>query len=157
MPPTPLLDLSALDLSRVVCDLDEVRKTNRQRFEMEQISGILHLDPENCRAVAFRDIRSDEWWCRGHLPDRPLFPGVLMLEAAAQASSFLITRALKTDRFIGFAGLESVRFRGIVVPPARMLIVTVGKRIDLRRSEVDFQGFVQGKMVLEGTLIGMFV
>lgn len=157
MPPTPLVDLSQIDVNRVQCGIDEVRKTNLQRFEMEQISGVLRLDVENRVVVAYRDVKPDEWWCRGHVPGRPLMPGVLMLEAAAQTSSLLITRALRTDRFLGFAGLDNVRFRGSVVPPAKLLIAAVGKKIDMRRSEVDFQGFLDGKIIFEGTLIGMFV
>ena len=157
MPPPPLIDLAQLDLSRVLYEMPEVRSTNLQRFEMEQISGIVHMDLEKAVVVAYRDVKPDEWWCRGHVPGRPLLPGVLMLEAAAQTSSFLITRKLNTDRFIGFAGLDNVRFRGAVVPPARIFIASVGRKIDMRRSEVDFQGFLDGKMIFEGTLIGMFL
>src|SRR4051812_26554446 len=109
MPSAPLLDLDTLDLDHVEYGIDEIRKCNPQRFEMEQLSGIIRLLPAERAVVAFRDVRADEFWVRGHIPGRPLFPGVLMLEAAAQMSSFVIHHVLHDPRFLGFGGVEDVR------------------------------------------------
>jgi len=155
MPPKPLVDLNALDLSRVVVGPDEIRRVNPQRYEMEHLDGILHLDLENGLAVGFKDVREGEFWVRGHIPGRPLLPGVLMCEAAAQLCSFFYKKVIAMDRFLGFGGMEEVKFRGAVVPSNRLILVA--KSVDLRPRRAVFacQGFVNGAMVYEGTIIGM--
>jgi 3-hydroxyacyl-[acyl-carrier-protein] dehydratase len=146
MPSPPLLDLKT-----------EIRKTNPQRFEMEQLSGIIRYHQEENYVVAFRDVKADEWWCRGHIPGRPLFPGVLMMEAAAQMASWVICQRIKSDKFLGFGGVEGVRFRGTVEPPCRIILVGRGEKIDPRRSVIAVQSFVNDRMVFEGKIIGMFI
>lgn len=88
MPPPAHFDLANLDLSRVVADQDAIRKVNLQRFEMEQLTAIVHIDRDNHVIVGYKDVRPDEFWVRGHMPNYPLLPGVLMCEAAAQLCSY---------------------------------------------------------------------
>jgi len=155
MPPKPLVELESLDLSNVVAGPDEIRRCNPHRFEMELLEGVLHLDLEQGVAVGYKDVRDDEFWVRGHVPGRPLLPGVLMCEAAAQLSSFVYHQVVQTDRFLGFGGMENVKFRGQVVPGDRLILVA--KKVDLkpRRAVFECQAFVRGAMVYEGTVIGM--
>ncbi len=156
--PTPLLvDLSAIDASQVLYTIEDVRRMNPQRFEMEQLDGILHADIDKATVVGYKDIRDNEFWVRGHVPGRPLFPGVLMLEAAAQLCSFLYKKALPQDpdRFLGFAGIEGVKFRGAVVPGDRLMLMATGTELRPRRATFQTQGAVNGRLVFEATIIGM--
>ncbi len=155
MPPKPLVDLSAIDLSRVVADKEEIRRHNAQRYEMEQLDGIIHLDVEEGVAVGFKDVRGDEFWARGHIPGRPLFPGVLMCEAAAQLCSFYFQKAAKLARFIGFGGMEGVKFRREVVPGDRLILIAKEVDVRPRRATLSCQGFVGDNMVFEATIVGM--
>ena len=88
MPPAPLVDPAAIDTSRVLVDREGIGRCNPQRFEMEQLTAIVHLDLENKLVIGYKDVKPDEFWVRGHMPDYPLMPGVLICEAAAQLSSF---------------------------------------------------------------------
>ena len=64
---------------------------------------------------------------RGHMPGYPLLPGVLMCEAAAQlCSCYIVTSGLLEGDFIGFGGMENVRFRGPVRPGDRLVLVGKG-------------------------------
>jgi 3-hydroxyacyl-[acyl-carrier-protein] dehydratase len=155
MPPKPLVDLSALDLSRVIAGPDEIRRHNPQRYEMEHLNGILHLDLTGGLAVGLKDVRQDEFWVRGHIPGRPLLPGVIICEAAAQLCSFYYKKAIAMDRFLGFGGMEGVKFRGAVVPGNRLILVAKAVDVRPRRAVFDCQGFVNGTLVYEGTIIGM--
>ena len=75
---------------------------------------------------------------RGHMPDYPLLPGVLMCEAAAQLCSYyVVTQGLLQGDFIGFGGMENVRFRGTVRPGDRLVLV--GKGIAHSSSANDLQ------------------
>ena len=83
MPPQAHFDLATLP-GQVLADQDAIRRCNPQRFEMEQLDAIVHLDTEASIIVGYKDVRHDEFWVRGHMPGYPLMPGVLMCEAAAQ-------------------------------------------------------------------------
>jgi 3-hydroxyacyl-[acyl-carrier-protein] dehydratase len=156
MPPEAHFDLGHVDFGRVVADLDAIRRVNPQRFEMEQLTAIVHMDPEQRLIVGYKDVRPDEFWVRGHMPGYPLMPGVLMCEAAAQLCSYYtVTQGLLQGDFIGFAGMEDVRFRGVVRPGDRLVLAGKGVRLDRRRTIFDVQGFVASTMVFHANVIGV--
>src|SRR3990167_1013840 len=84
MPQDILIDLSTLDLNKSIVDIETIRSIIPHRYEMEQLSGIVKFDPEQGIIVGYKDVSLNEFWVRGHIPGRPLMPGVIMLEAAAQ-------------------------------------------------------------------------
>jgi 3-hydroxyacyl-[acyl-carrier-protein] dehydratase len=150
------MDPTSLDLNQVVVDLEGIRKINAQRFEMEQLHAIVHMDTEKHIIVGYKDVRSDEFWVRGHFPGYPLLPGVLMCEAAAQLCSFYsTTHGLSQGDFIGFGGLENIRFRGQVRPGDRLLLIGKATKLHRRQTVFNVQGFVGAKLVFEGTIIGV--
>lgn len=155
MAPALLVDLEKLDLDRVVMPIEEIRKYNPHRYEMEQLSGVIHHDRETGRIVAFKDVRDDEFWVRGHIPGRPLMPGVLMIEAAAQMCSLYYKVVQQDPRFLGFGGVDAVKFRGQVVPGDRLFLL--GRAVDIRnrRAVFDTQGVVAGRLVFEARITGM--
>jgi len=106
-------------------------------------------------AVAWRDVRDDEFWVPGHIPGRPLFPGVLMIEAAAQLASFMVLRRLPDHDFLGFAGVDDVKFRGQVVPGDRLYVLMEQTEFRRRRCICNTQGLVRGEIVFEATITGM--
>ena len=155
MAPPLVVDLSKIDLGRVVMSIDEIRQYNPHRYEMEQLTGVIHLDAAAGQIVAFRDVRPDEFWVRGHIPGRPLLPGVLMIEAAAQMSSLYYKKVQQDPRFLGFGGVEGVKFRGQVVPGDRLLLLGRAVEIRSRRAVFDTQGVVDDRLVFEARITGM--
>lgn len=152
----PLIDVSTLDPHSVIVPQEEVRKFNQQRFEMEQLDGLIYFDPEARLAVGVRHVKEDEFWVRGHVPGRPLLPGVLLVEAAAQLCSWIYRKALAPDDdgFMGFAGLEDVRFMGMVVPGDTLVLVARPRRARPRLAIFETQAFVGTKLVFEGVVKG---
>jgi 3-hydroxyacyl-[acyl-carrier-protein] dehydratase len=156
MPPELHFDPSSLDFSRVVADREAIRRVNPQRFEMEQLNAIVHLDRENNLVVGYKDVRDDEFWVRGHMPGYPLMPGVLMCEAAAQLCSFyVVTIGLLQGDFVGFGGLENVKFRGVVRPGDRLVLVGKGVRLHRRQTIFNVQGLVGSTMVFHADVVGV--
>jgi 3-hydroxyacyl-[acyl-carrier-protein] dehydratase len=155
MPPPVILDPSRLDFSRLLADRDEILRVNPHRHEFALLDGIVYCDPESCVFAGYHDVRADAWWVRGHIPGRPLFPGVLMIEVAAQLASYLTQHLLGTEGFVGFAGVDKVKFRGTVTPPARFVIVGRGTQVKRRRIVCETQGFIEDTMVFEAEITGM--
>jgi 3-hydroxyacyl-[acyl-carrier-protein] dehydratase len=73
-----ILDFSEYDLNHVVSNIEEIRRYNPQRFEMEQLSAIVFEDSARAICVGYKDLKQDEFWTRGHMPGMPLMPGVIM-------------------------------------------------------------------------------
>jgi 3-hydroxyacyl-[acyl-carrier-protein] dehydratase len=106
--------------------------------------------------VGYKDVRFDEFWVRGHMPGYPLMPGVLMCEAAAQlVSYFIISQHVIAGDFLGFGGLENVRFRSPVHPGARLVLIGKALRVNRRQTTFNVQGFIGDTMVFEGDIIGV--
>jgi 3-hydroxyacyl-[acyl-carrier-protein] dehydratase len=156
MPPEAHIEPAQLDLGHVVVDREMIRRVNPQRFEMEQLDAIVLLDLERKLVAGYKDVRHDEFWIRGHMPGYPLMPGVLMCEAAAQMCSYyVVTAGLLTSDFIGFGGLEKVRFRGVVRPGDRLVMIGKGLRLNRRQTIFNVQGFVNDSMVFHADVIGL--
>ncbi len=150
-----IIDFSEYDLDHVVADTEEIRRTNMQRYEMEQLTAICFEDSDRGICVGYKDLTENEFWVRGHMPGMPLMPGVMMCEAAGQLSSYYSRRYNLMGGVIGFGGLEDVRFRGVVRPGDRFVIVC--RLLKLRRSIMtcEFQCFVKQNLVCEGKLKGV--
>jgi 3-hydroxyacyl-[acyl-carrier-protein] dehydratase len=153
----PLCDLSQFDFEHPLFDIEEIRRVNPQRFEMEQLTAIVHVDLTQHLIVGFKDITDHEFWCRGHMPEFPLMPGVVLCECAAQLAGFLARKyKLLGGDFLGFGGMNDIRFRAPVFPNCRLVLIA--KLTKLRRSrmaEYVFQGLVNDTIVFDGGMIGV--
>ena len=151
-----ILDPSEFHLDRVVADIDEIRRYNPQRHEMEQLTAICYSDIENNICVGYKDLGPDEFWVRGHMPGMPLMPGVVMCEAAAQvASYYALKENLMETEMVGYGGLSDIRFRGVVRPGDRFVIVVRLLKIRRLMLTCEFQCFVGENIVCEGVLKGI--
>lgn len=155
MPLAPVVDWDAIDPQAVAFGPEAIRAVNPQRGDMEHLDAVVAVDPAGQWAVGRKDVRPDEFWVPGHIPGRPLLPGVVMLEASAQLCSFLYKRSCEAvrDRFIGFAGLEGVRFRATVRPGDRLLLAARVRRTG-RIWEFDTQGRVGDRVAFEARVLG---
>lgn len=157
MAPPLLFDISQIDLKKIVHGPDEIERVNPHRGCMRLLDGVVfdELWGQPTRLIAFKDVRNDEFWCEGHIPGRPIFPGVLMIEAAAQCASFVSLRKLGDQAFMGFAGVDGVKFRGMVKPGDRLYILVEETEFRRRRSVCKTQGYVDGNLVFEAEITGM--
>ena len=157
MPPQHIYEFDKVDYDRPLFSIEEIRKVNPQRFEMEQLTAILYVDQEGNGLIGYKDITPNEFWVRGHMPEFPLMPGVVLCECAAQLAGFYARKyELLQGDFLGFGGMDEVRFRAPVFVGDRLLImVKLTKLRPGRRAEFDFQGFVNDKMVFSGRMIGV--
>ncbi len=130
---------------------DEIKEYLPHREPILLVDRILEME-KGQRVVAERDVRPDEPWFEGHFPGYPVLPGVLIVEAMAQAAGVLAfwTEGSKGESAAYFTSIDKVRFRKPVVPGE-----TLRLELDLirRRGKIwRFRGqaFVDGQLVAEG-------
>ena len=151
-----LVSFEDFDQNTVLVDCEGIANVNPHRHELALLDGIFYSTEES--AVGFKDITEDMFWVRGHFPDRPLMPGVLICECAAQLSSYfaITTGMVDEDYVVGLGGLDSVKFRGPVVPGDRLILML--RRGKVRKNVLftaEFQAFVDQNLVAEGVIRGV--
>jgi 3-hydroxyacyl-[acyl-carrier-protein] dehydratase len=157
MPPPTLYDVSQFDFNRPLFDIEGIRRVNPQRNQMEQLTGVVHVDRERHGVVGFKDVTENEFWVTGHMPGFPLMPGVVMCECIAQLAGFYARKYdILGGEFVGFGGMDEVRFRAPVFPNSRLILMAQCTKIrPKRRAYFQFQGLVGDRMVFSGSMIGV--
>lgn len=150
-----LIDPSLYDLNAPpIGDIEEIRKYNRQRFEMEQLTAIAYVDSEKHLCVGYKDTTENEFWVRGHMPGFPLMPGVIMCEAVGQMASYYAKKYFKIKGTLGFAGLDDVKFRGMVRPGDRLVIQSKFLHSKMKMISAEFICLVNTTVVCQGVVKG---
>lgn len=150
-------DVKNLDFSRPLFGIERIREILPHRFEMEMLTGILLLDSERKLIVGYKDVGTNEFWARGHMPDYPLMPGVLMCEASAQLCCIynIIQKVNGMEVLMGLGGIEDTRFLKPVRPGDRLVIVGHGLKLHRRLTRFHAIGYVNSEKVFETTVIGV--
>lgn len=153
----PVFDLASVDFSKPVAGIDEIRAVNPHRYEFEMLTAIVHIDPAAQVIVGYKDLTDKEFWVRGHMPDFPLMPGVLMCEAAAQLCAFYYVHQEvgARDALLGLAGIDETRFVRQVRPGERLVMVGTGVKVNRRMTKFRVVGTVNGEKVFETLVSGV--
>ncbi len=155
--PQLLFDIDDKNLSEVAVSADEVGQLNPQAGDMRQLDHVIWGDWDEGKAIGVKHVRDDEFWVPHHIPGRPLMPGVLMVEAAAQLCSVLYRKKSGEERFLGFTRCDETVFRGQVVPGERLLLLSEELDFRPRRFVCRTQGMVDDRFVFESKITGMVI
>ena len=153
----PLIDLSTIDLTNIVISADKVGEMNLQAGDMRQLDNIAYISDDKLTAVGVKKVGENEFWVAGHIPGRPIYPGVLLIEAAAQISSILYHINADVNHFMGFTRCDNCSFRGQVLPGDTLALVSIIRKFQRRRFVCDAQGYVDGKFIFEVQITGMMI
>ena len=124
------------------------------RFPFALVDKVIEHVPGQ-KAVALKNVTINEPQFQGHFPDRPLMPGVLIVESMAQVGGIIVTQMpdLPKGLFV-FAGINNVKFRKPVIPGDQLVITC--ELISIRRQSfgnVKGEAHVDGKLVCDGELM----
>ena len=127
-------------------DAEAIRAIIPHRDPFLLIDSVETFEP-GVSAVAYHDVKDDAFWVRGHFPDHPVMPGVLIVEALAQAGAVaLLSIDENRGRIADFAGIDKVRFKRQVVPGDTLRLEC---RITRTRGPI---GFGEAKATVDGEL-----
>jgi 3-hydroxyacyl-[acyl-carrier-protein] dehydratase len=139
---TPTLPLEAADIMRII----------PHRYPFLLVDRIVELEPGK-RAVGLKAVTANEPQFTGHFPDRPIMPGVLMVEALAQTAGVAV---MTLDEYRGklglFAGIDECRFRRMVIPGDTLRLEVTVEKLRGMFGRVRGVASVDGEVAVEATL-----
>ncbi len=159
MATAPIIDLATIDLNKTAIAKERILELNAQRDEFEQLDKIAYIDTDALIIVGLKKQKKDEFWTRGHIPGRPIMPGVMMIEMAAQLGSVMFHEKFQTNgtKFFGFGGVNNVKFRGAVLPEQTLVMVAKATALRSRIAVFYTQGYVDGNLVFEAEVTGLIL
>ncbi len=155
MPTAPLFDLSQIDLTQTRLSREQVGEMNPQAGDMRHLDHVIWMSDDFKCGLGVKAVRADEFWVPGHIPGRPLLPGVIMIEAGAQMASILYRSRSSEKKFLGFTRCDEVVFRQSVVPGDTLYLLAEEVSFKPRRFISRTQGIVNGQIAFEATITGM--
>ena len=140
-------------------DINRIKELIPHRYPFLLIDGIQTLTP-NESAKGIKNVSVNEPFFEGHFPDRPVMPGVLIIESMAQTAGCLVVASLGKEsegKLVYFMTIENARFRKPVVPGDRLIINV--EKLRSRGSVFKFSGkaFVGEVLAAEASFSAMIV
>jgi UDP-3-O-[3-hydroxymyristoyl] N-acetylglucosamine deacetylase/3-hydroxyacyl-[acyl-carrier-protein] dehydratase len=139
-------------------DINAIIQIMPHRYPFLLVDRVLDLQPRK-RVVAIKNVTMNEPFFSGHFPGHPIMPGVLIVEAMAQAGGILLLNTVDDPegKLVYFLGIDGVRFRKPVLPGDQIRFEL--DMIQFRRGTCKMQGkaFVEDELVTEATLMATIV
>src|SRR5215831_5904962 len=136
-----------------ILDINEIRAILPHRYPFLLVDRIVEMDSE--RIVGIKNVTANEPFFNGHFPDFPVMPGVLIVEAMAQAAGVLVLKTIedRDSKLVLLVAIENARFRKPVVPGDTLrLEMTVLKR-KASVAKMAGRATVDGQLVAEAEVM----
>jgi 3-hydroxyacyl-[acyl-carrier-protein] dehydratase len=139
-------------------DIQEILGFLPHRYPFLMIDRIIEFERQK-RVVALKNVTINEPFFQGHFPGAPIMPGVLVIEAMAQAGAILMLSELpdREKKLAVFSGIDNAKFRRQVVPGDQLRIEVDVLNFRSRAGRMAGKAYVDGKVACEATLTCMIV
>ena len=134
-------------------DIQEILGFLPHRYPFLLIDRIIEFEPHK-RLVAIKNVTINEPFFQGHFPGYPIMPGVLVVEAMAQAGGIIMMHELpdRDEKLVVFTGIERAKFRQQVTPGDQLRIEVNVLAFRTRAGRIEGKAYVDGKLACEATL-----
>lgn len=134
-------------------DIQEILEFLPHRYPFLLIDRIVEFEPRK-RLVAIKNVTINEPFFQGHFPGYPIMPGVLVVEAMAQAGGVIMMAELpdRHEKLVVFTGIEKAKFRKPVTPGDQLRIEIEVLAFRSRAGRIQGRALVDGKLACEATL-----
>ena len=139
-------------------DVNAIMKMIPHRYPFLLLDRVKIITPgEN--ALGIKNVTINEPFFKGHFPDHPIMPGVLVIEAMAQTSAVLVvnTMSKKENRLVYFMTIDQARFRKPVTPGDTLELTVIKKRSRGNVWKFKREGHANGDLIGEATFSAMIV
>jgi len=150
-----------------VMDISGIMKVMPHRYPFLLVDRITEYDAENKRIIGYKNVTINEPFFNGHFPERPVMPGVLILEAMGQTGGLLLlnTPSFKDDggsgfnsnKLVFFTGMNNVKFRKPVTPGDQVFFDVRMTRQRFNMFTLEAKALVSGELVAEAELTAAIV
>ena len=152
--PNPANTSSSESSAQQIFTVEDIHQLLPHRYPFALVDRIIEYVPGE-RAVGIKNVTFNEPYFPGHIPGRPIMPGVLMVESMAQVGGVILTQlpGMK-GKFFAFAGIDKTRFRRQVVP-GDQLVMTV-ELLSFKRNrlaKMQGKGLVDGQLAVEADML----
>lgn len=153
MTDTTHAEIDAPKPTKKTMDIHEIQRILPHRYPFLLIDRIIDLTPRE-RIVAIKNVTINEPYFQGHFPNLPIMPGVLIVEAIAQAGGALLLTEVedRDDKLMVFTGIERARFRRPIIPGDQVRIEVDVKSWRMNAVRMEGRAFVGEKRVAEATV-----
>ena len=137
-------------------DINEIKQRLPHRYPFLLVDRVVELE-EGERILAYKNITANEDVFNGHFPNTPIFPGVMIIEAMAQAAGVLgfVTENKYADEnaLYLFAGVDAVRFKRQVIPGDRLMLEAEIDSVKRTIWRFKCRATVEGELACEATVL----
>ena len=133
-------------------DIQEILGLLPHRYPFLLIDRVVEFE-RGKRLVAIKNVTMNEPFFQGHFPDYPIMPGVLVIEAMAQAGAIIMMNEIpdREKKLAVFTGIERAKFRRPVVPGDQLRIEVDVLAFKRRLGRMEANAFVEGKLACQAT------
>ena len=135
-------------------DICGIMESIPHRYPFLLLDRVVEMEPAK-RIVAIKCVTFNEQFFQGHFPGAPVMPGVLVVEAMAQAGAVLLLHDMpdRESKLVYFAGIDKARFRRPVVPGDQLRIISEVVKLRSRTCKMKAKAEVEGQVVTEAELM----
>ena len=134
-------------------DSTSIQRILPHRYPFLMVDRILQLE-EDVRAVGIKSVTINEPYFTGHFPNRPVMPGVMILEALAQVAGILmLNKRENLGKYAYFVAIDKVKFRRTVLPGDQLVLEAEVVRLRSKTGQMRTRALVEGKVVTEAEMM----
>ena len=153
------MDSESKQATDTVLNIEDIMRMLPHRYPMLLVDRIVDLVPETS-ATGIKNVTANEPFFPGHFPERPVMPGVMIIECMAQTAAALIVWSIGEElegKLVYFMSIDSARFRKPVVPGDRLEVHVETKQHRGPVWKFAGEGKVDGRVVAEATFTAMIM